>query len=220
MFRTFLLSFLLMMSRRVDIRKQPALTMDSSKHDFAISRKTYMITRLFKFLSWMWMIKITINITVFIDHVYDNLKHSCAHIKKIRGWLNMLTTYHDIFVRQCKKKKVELKFKNPNILRKLYGKNKQNMFDWTFLQFMRDDCGRSGDSFLPMFRPSGFWEEDLKRFSEYNPMQIQCKPLQILIAIHPISSGSWFERTWIYNTWGCFNTNYSFSDPLVLEKTF
>lgn len=41
----------------------------------------------------------------------------------------MLTTYHDIFVRQCKKKKVELKFKNPNILRKLYGKNKQNMFD-------------------------------------------------------------------------------------------
>lgn len=28
-----------------------------------------------------------------------------------------------------RKKKVELKFKNPNILRKLYGKNKQNMFD-------------------------------------------------------------------------------------------
>lgn len=40
------------------------------------------------------------------------------------------------------------------------------------------------------------------------------------IVAPPYPQGSWFESTWIYSTWGCFHTIFSFSEQRVFKKIF
>ena len=65
-----------------------------------------------------------------------------------------------------------------------------------------------------LYRPNSFLKEDFwKIFYIYSYVKIKT-----IITAPPYPRGPWFEQIWIYTTWGCLHTSFSFPGCLVYEK--
>lgn len=103
-------------------------------------------------------------------------------------------------------------FCHPNFLQGII--DRFNLHNQCFHDLNKLESTVLSNKFEPFLSKLFFWEEVMLRFSLYILIQNLIPP----IVAHTSQRGLWFERTWIYTSFGCFHINLSFSGIKVLEK--
>ena len=67
---------------------------------------------------------------------------------------------------------------------------------------------------VPAFLPKWFLRRFLKIYTIYSYVKLRPP-----IVAQPYPWGSWFSQLWIYTTWGCIHTSFSFPGQKYHDKT-